>query len=282
MINTISKDKDGKFKSRSYIMKSEGAFRLVMKYALEHGYTDKHIGKLNLNKNLVEPDKDSRFIDTEKLRKLLECVADNPFYNTLVNLMLASGMRQEEALALNIDDVKKSVRDGVEMYQIYVSKAVVELSRNHYGVVNRLKHGEKARRIDITRDIYDMLMDYYDEDIKDEALMRKRMEHGTERMIFVNQNGQAHNKRTLHHSLRNYLAGTKDDKRMGGEDKVTLHMLRHTFASLMKNEIPLDRVSEILGHSDISITRRFYDTQTLEDHKRAGEAVEVMMRKIKG
>jgi integrase len=50
----------------------------------------------------------------------------------------------------------------------------------------------------------------------------------------------------------------------------------------MKNEVPLEVVSEVLGHSDISITMRFYASQTIEDHKRVSLGAEAMMKKIKG
>lgn len=273
MINTISKDSNGNYRSKSFVEKAMRKFKSVMDYALENGYIDRQIGKLVLNKNLREADKDSRFIEKETLIVLLDCIKGNMFYHTLVNLILSSGLRQEEALALTIDDIV--VNNG--LYQIYVSKVVVELSSNNYGIIDRLKHGERARYISIPKEIYDMVRDYYRGSMEDACLVEMRKEHDTEKYIFVNKNGCIHNKRTLYHSMVGYL-----ERNMPQNSRIRLHMLRHTFASLMKNEVPLEVVSEVLGHSDISITMRFYASQTIEDHKRVSLGAEAMMKKIKG
>lgn len=272
MINAISKDDEGNFRSKSHVEKAMRKFRRVMEYALEKGYSDKYIGKLDLNKNLIEPDKDKRFIDKDTLNAVLECVVKNSFYNTLINLILSSGLRQEEALALTIDDIREN--DGI--YQIYVSKAIVEESANNYVIRDRLKHNERARYVPVAKETYNMMLEYYNESIKDSELNEKRKINGTLGLIFVNKDGRVHNKRTLYHSLTGYF-----ERNIDTYDRVTLHMFRHTFASLLKNEIPLEAVSEILGHKDISITQRFYASQTEEDHRIACNGVEKMMQKIK-
>jgi len=273
MANAISVKKNGEYASRSLVEKAVRKFRRVMEHAYEEGYIDRQVGGLYLSKNLTEPDKDARFIKKDTLKELLACVEGNPFYKTLIHLMLSSGLRQEEALALTIDGLQE--KDGI--YQVYVNKAVVEMASNQFEVAFRLKHGEKARYVNITKDVYNMLKEYYTNSIDNTVINKLRMENGTERYIFVNQNGRIHNKRTLHHSMVKYL-----ENRMGDGEKVSLHMLRHTFASLMKDEIPLEEVSEILGHRDISTTMRFYASQTEEEHRRAGAGVEAMMKKIKG
>lgn len=275
MINKVCVDDKGNYRSKSFVEKAMRKFKSVMEFAFEKGYTTEHIGKLVINKNVKESDKDSRFLDKESLRELLNCISRNPFYNTLVNLMLSSGLRQEEALALTIDDVE--MRDG--MCQVYVSKVVTEVAGNKYEVVNRLKQGERARFVTITKEVYEMLIDYYNASIQNKKLMEKRKANGTEKMLFVNQLGRAHNKRTLYHSLKGYLE--RNIKTEGKEGKARLHMLRHTFASFLKSEISLGEISDILGHSDISITKKYYDTETEEDRMRKSIGIENMIKNIK-
>ena len=272
MINTISLDSKGGFRSKSYVEKAMRKFKSVMEYALEEGYIDRQIGKLDMNRNLKVPNKDDRFIDKDLLKELLTCVKENPFYNALINLILSTGLRQEEALALTIDDIKE--RDG--MYQIYVSKALVEQSYHNYAIIDRLKHGEKARYVAIAKEVYEMVIDYYNESIKNIELMEKRKQQKTDRLLFVNKEGCIHNKRTLYYSFRKYL-----ERNMKCDSKIRLHMLRHTFASLMKAEIPIEMVSEMLGHKDVSTTIKFYASQTMEDYQRSYRGTEEMMRKIK-
>lgn len=275
MINKVSVDDNGNYRSKSHVEKAMRKFKNVMEFALENGYTKEHIGKLYINKNVKEPDKDARFLDKESLRELFNCINRNPFYNTLVNLMLSSGLRQEEALALTIDDVE--IRGGI--CQVYVNKVVTEVASNQYEVVNRLKQGERARFVTITREVYDMLIDYYNTSIQNKELLEKRKTNGTEKLLFVNKNGEVRNKRTLQNNLRGYLE--RNIKTEGKEGKATLHMLRHTFASFLKSEIPLGEITDILGHSDISITKKYYDTETEEDRKRKSIGIENMIKNIK-
>ncbi len=94
-------------------------------------------------------------------------------------------------------------------------------------------------------------------------------------MIFTNKEGCVHNKRTLYHSLRNFL------ERNSGLD-VRLHMLRHTFASLMCNETRIEEVSETLGHKDIAITLKYYKSTTQEQKQRLSKGVNHMMNKLRG
>ena len=72
MIDTISwDDKKKMWKSESHVTKVIRNFKRVMEYAYDTGYTDVHIGKLNMNKNLHKPQKDDRFVDEETLIMLL-------------------------------------------------------------------------------------------------------------------------------------------------------------------------------------------------------------------
>lgn len=271
MINAISIKANGTYYSKSHVDKIMQTFRKVMDYAFEHGYIDKPVGKLYMNKNLGEPNKDERFIDKSDMKRLLECVKENEFYNTLVRLIISSGLRQEEALALGIDDIKEI--NGICC--VHVSKAVVQKDKYDYVVVNKLKQNEEARYIPIPKKVYETVREYYRKSIENKGVMEKRKQNGTEKLIFVNQEGKVHNKNTLYHSFRNYLKTN-----MEGGKKITLHMLRHTYASNMKNKINLDEVSEILGHADVSVTKKFYVSQTVEGLRRVSAAAEEMIRNL--
>lgn len=271
----ISQDKEtGKWRSKSYAIKIRRIFTRIMEYALVQGYTENVIiiNKLNLNKNLTEPSKNDRFLSEECIRDLLEVIQDHPRFRTLVNLILSSGMRQSEALAICIDDLRE--REGI--YNVYVSKADIEVDANVFEIVYRLKDDEEPREITIAKETFDMVKDYYYETMKDKEMARLKREAGTEKLIFTNQYGKVINKRTLYHSFTRYLK-----VRLGEEDKVRLHMLRHSFASLMCDDIPLELVSEILGHRDVAITQKFYKSITSSQKKMISDAATNLMNKFK-
>lgn len=274
MIDTVSwDDVKKKWNSKSHVTKIMRSFKNIMKYARKMEYTDILIDKLTLNKNLHEPSKNDRFIDEESMAELFKCVKNNDRYNLLIHIIFSSGLRQEEALALEISDF--SNKNGI--YNIYISKANVETSRNKYEIVNTLKHGEPPRFVPIAKETYDMAIEYYQKSMNDMELTAKRKLHGTEKLLFVNKDGKPLNKRTLYHNFTDFLDRNYKDK----INDITLHKLRHTFASLMCDSVSLDRVSDILGHSDISITQKFYKSPTKAQQLHEYNAVESMMNKVK-
>lgn len=69
--------------------------------------------------------------------------------------------------------------------------------------------------------------------------------------------------------------GGRLSKLVDMRSEVTPHMLRRTFATiLLERGVPLDAVSDILGHEDTSTTRRFYTSPSSDRRKQA-------MRKFK-
>ena len=58
-------------------------------------------------------------------------------------------------------------------------------------------------------------------------------------------------------------------------------MLRHCFASLMCDEIPIELVSEMLGHREVSTTMKFYKSITNSQKKMISNASTNMMNKFR-
>lgn len=273
MMTELSRDKEtGAWRSKSYGTKLIRNFKRVMDYALTKGYTKNVIGKINLNKNLTEPSKNDRFLSEECLCDLLKVVEEHPRFRALINIILASGMRQSEALAISIDDLRQSG----EFYNVYVSKADIEVEKNVYEIVNRLKDDEEPREVSIDKGTYDMVREYYYETMKDKECARLKREAGNEKLVFTNKYGKVINKKTLYRSFVIYL-----NKKFGNEDKVRLHMLRHCFASLMCDEIPIELVSEMLGHREVSTTMKFYKSITNSQKKMISNASTNMMNKFR-
>ena len=273
MMTELSRDKEtGAWRSKSYGTKLIRNFKRVMDYALTKGYTKNVIGKINLNKNLTEPSKNDRFLSEDCLCDLLKVVEEHPRFRALINIILASGMRQSEALAIDIDDLRQSG----EFYNVYVSKADIEVEKNVYEIVNRLKDDEEAREVSIDKETYDMVREYFYEAMKDEECARLKREAGNEKLVFTNKYGKVINKKTLYRSFVIYL-----NKKFGNEDTVRLHMLRHSFASLMCDEVPIELVSEMLGHREVSTTMKFYKSITNSQKRMISNASTNMMNKFR-
>lgn len=73
------------------------------------------------------------------------------------------------------------------------------------------------------------------------------------RLVFTNQNGGPVQPITLHRDWKDLL------KSAGLPVETRFHDLRHSAASLLLNQgVPLKMISEMLGHSSISITANIY------------------------
>lgn len=254
LIDRCSKKIDGYY-SKSYVDKLQQTFRMVMEYGVKKGYCKRVPDKVKLSDKLTVPDKDERYLDDNQLREVLKALKDNPKYSTLVNVLLSTGMRQEEALALKMDDFK-ILKDG--MAEIAIYKTVVETEKYTYDVVMRTKTKGSRRKISIPRKVYEVVKEYYEDCVNSETPEQRRARHekGYDGYIFLNSNMEPFNKRALERNFSDYL------KRHGIGFRVTLHMFRHTFVSNLAETVPLDKVAKVIGDS-LAITSEIY--QSLSD-----------------
>ena len=179
--------------------------------------------------------------DITKLLNFLEKMKKEP-RNRLINCrnsllcktLLYSGLRVHELLPYRIMDFKMVEDEGV--YSLLV-----------------LGKGSKERFVYIPIDM-----------ITDE-LETIRDERGEAWPVCSTRNNTIINRSNLWTIMTGIF-------RRAGVDQTGLHILRHTFARrLVNSNTNLKTISELLGHSDVSITAKFY-AKTNEDNKRKAVA----------
>lgn len=257
LIEACSKKSETEYYSRSHVDKLQQAFRMVMEYAKKSGYCTVVPDKVELSDSLTTVDKDSRFLDEEQIAELYKVLVGNPRYRTIMSLLLATGLRQEEAFALNVNDFNV-MKDGTVEVRIY--KTVVEEEGHQFNIVEKTKTKGSRRKVYIPHEVYEMVMEYYDHTIQKESADQKkaRKANGMEGYIFVNKDMKPLNKRTFQRNLKEYI---KNNSGEGMDYKVTLHMLRHTFASLQAENMGIDKVALLMGDS-IATTSKMYQSLT--------------------
>ena len=150
-------------------------------------------------------------------------------FRALLETLAATGMRISEAIALN--------RDSVDMAR---KEAVI------------IGKGNKQRTVFFTDRAVQWITRYLD------------LRADTKPPLFVTADGSRVTTRSVQQMFRRH------GKWLGFEKRVTPHIIRHTTAThLLKNGCPIGAIKEILGHSNLETTCRFYLGVLSKDETRA-------------
>ena len=176
------------------------------------------------------PRKIPKTLDDVDITKLLE----NPDTlslreKTIIELMYATGLRASELINLKFADIN------------FTSKSV-----RVYG------KGSKERIIPIHQNALHLLKTYWKIEMENHnSAVKNNGKIFIREYLFVNKNNLKLTRQGLWYILKQIA------KRLGiKENKITPHVLRHTFAThLLYNGVPLRHLQEMLGHSSISTTQ---------------------------
>lgn len=228
---------------------------MVMEHARKSGYCTSVSDKVKLSDKLTTVDKDARFLDEEQTALVYKAVEGNKRYRTAVCLLLATGLRQEQAFALNVKDFRVMKDGNVE---VEINKTVVEAAGHVYKIVNETKTERSS--VFIPEWVYQMVMEYYNSVTGSETpgQKMKRKKNGMEGYIFLNKDMKPLNKRTFQRNFKDYIKRNSKDSI---DFNATLHMFRHTFASIQADSMGLDKVAMLLGNS-ITTTMDMYQSLT--------------------
>lgn len=172
-------------------------------------------------------------LDPEQLAKLLAAASEGwkPYLTTVAY----TGMRASEALGLRWKDVDTAER---------VIRVTHQLGRD--GTPTQLKTDGSVRTIRMTPELRAMLL---------ELRVSSRFSDDSD-FVFTTGTGRP---RAYVHAATAFGAARKRAGLDGGEDRLSLHSLRHTAASLwLRSGINVVSVSKQLGHSKVSTTMDIY------------------------
>lgn len=184
----------------------------------------------------------------EELLALLNLTKDDAIYPAI---MLAGclGLRRSEALGMRwsrIDFANKTVLLDTKIVEYKEKgKTVIE-------TVEEMKNKSSRRTLIIPDHVFEMLVELQEK----QALYRKMFKSSYSRKyddyVCVNQLGELIKPSYVTSHFHDLIESL-------GLRKIRFHDLRHTFASLMlSNDVELIKVSNVLGHSDISTTANIY------------------------
>ncbi|SFD32668.1 tyrosine-type recombinase/integrase [Ruminococcus albus] len=162
-------------------------------------------------------------------------------YGYIIVLLLNTGLRLGEVLALSWSDVDFSNRVLYVHNSVATVKARGNSSTKYETIVNSPKSRKSIRYVPLNMTALDAL-------VKIHSIM------GDNERVVTTDNCKYVKPGNIHRTMERIL---KNCGIYGKRDIV--HALRHTFATLLLRQgTDIKVVSEILGHSDVSVTMKFY------------------------
>lgn len=178
---------------------------------------------------------------TKQFMRLLDEKKCDPDIKRMIRVLLYTGLRSGEMLALSWDDI------DFEDMTISVNHNLADVGGRHY--LTTPKTDSSIRTIGMS----DTLAAIFIEQRQyQEQLIETVDGFAHPELVFTSASGNFRDRSSLNTSFKRFLRGT-------GFEFLTLHQLRHCNATLLLNSgVDLKVVSEHLGHCDIGVTANVY------------------------
>jgi len=171
-------------------------------------------------------------------RQLIEKADFNEFERCFLNLLLYTGMRKSEALALNISDI------DLKKKRISVTKTLVASKKVESCLQEYTKTVSGKRYIPIPNPLYHILVEYTS---------------GRSGILFLSERGGYIGAHAAYARFQSILKKLQVVSELPLADDITAHTFRHTYASdLYKAGVDIKQAQYLLGHTDIKTTLDTY------------------------
>lgn len=213
------------------------------KALIRWGYDNDYISDINYLKKIKPlPDKEARekldhkFLEKSELSTLLDAMRVK-HWHYLTALMVLSGLRVGEALALTMNDID-------------FANKVIHITKT-YDAVNQTVTTPKTptsnRDVFMQPELEDLM-----HEICNDTNQRKKLCGFRGNLLFCDKNGQY----LRYYAFNKYL---KETSASALGRLITTHVLRHTHVSLLAEAgVPLETITRRVGHEDSDITKRVY------------------------
>lgn len=228
------------------------------RFGKNHGY----VSDLSLVKNLIIPKKPKdhknhfewKYLEPDEVEIVLESL-NNPVKRRLVQLMLMTGMRFGETVALRISDI--DLKNGL----ITISRTF-SLTTNQFGSP---KSG-KTRIIHIPDEAKQVIQEQI------VATKIQTVKYGLDRsneLLFKSKFGNPFSLAFFNKSLQNI--------QLESGKKLTSHIFRHTFITRMvESGVSTNLIARHVGHANTDMIEKVYSHFSAEMDKKLKEAISVV------
>lgn len=179
---------------------------------------------------------------TSRFMKLIEEKKCDPDIKRIIKVLLYTGMRCGECLALSWNDI------NFEEMTISIEHNLADVGGKHW--LTTPKTESSIRTIGMSQALADIFREQ--KKYQEQLIEALGEDFSHPEMVFTSASGNYRDRSSLGTSLKRFLKGTEFDF-------LTLHSLRHCNATLLLNSgVDLKVVSDHLGHCDIGVTANIY------------------------
>nr|WP_317325487.1 site-specific integrase [uncultured Flavonifractor sp.] len=255
----------GKTKKPQTVRKNKIILHSILEYAVSQKFITENPCIGTIWKRDVEIDSSERnnYLSAADAKRLMELVAPYSTFNTIIKLLLLTGLRSGEALGLTWDKI------DFENKTIFIDKTLTYVTGRYF--LSTPKTPMSIRKIIIDDATVQMLQEHKAEQDKQKRIIGSAWLEPE--AVFTSATGHFYDRSLLNTQFRRFMG------RHSELHRVTIHGLRHTHASLLilagEN---LDAISKHLGHASADITSRVYAHLMSEVQVRITQTISGVLR----
>lgn len=209
-----------------------------------------------------KPEKNTRVLTLDEQERFLITAKESVNYSHFL-FILQTGVRSSELRGLKWDDI--DFQNNI----IHIRRNVTYDSNNNRFITGELKTSSGKRDIPMTQTAYDLLT-YIK--CKQAGHRQKVISFEFADHVFLNRNGKLK-------TNANYDACLKKICDKAGIERISMHTLRHTFATrCIESGMKPKTLQKILGHANISMTMDLYVHVTEDEKEKEMQQFEQMCR----
>lgn len=253
-LRTSEKQKNGKPLSSYTIIHYTTVLKILFNFALKHDLIQQNpMLKVSVPKQEY---KSVKFLTPEQSQKFITTLEEAPLkYKLLMNLLINTGLRRGESVALQWSDV------DYDSLTISISKSAT-LAHGEGVIINTPKTKNSIRKLPISQSLCSLFRKWQAE---------QAAKYGEKTLLLPSAyifNDELNVYKCMYPSTPTHWL--YDFMKAHNLPQITSHILRHTCASLMLlSGTPVKVVQDTLGHADASITLKFYAGTTPESLRNA-------------
>lgn len=245
--------------------KTKVVMQSIFQYAVEQKFIQENPCKGAYCKRAPDEDDDhvtGNYLSISEAQRLMKLTEPYSTFNVMIRLLLQTGMRSGEVLALCwdcVDFVKKTIR-------IDKTKSVTS-----HTYLSTTKTRNSKRIVAVDDDVIAMLKHHKQKQAEEKARLGELWKRQDYDLVFTTCTGNWWDRNELNRHFKRFL-------KQHNFSEITIHGLRHSYASLLiyAGE-SMQTISHNLGHASSEITSRVYAHVYPEVQARAAKSISKLL-----